>query len=85
MIADSSKIKSKYKLGIIDVVNTSKDNQVRSAVVRYYNKKGLSGDLSPEKVTRSVQRLTLILPVEEQDSPLRVNEAEEVVQVTACT
>ena len=68
----------------MDVVNVSKDGCVRSAVVRYYNKKGLSEDWAPEKVTRSVQGLTLILPVEEQDSSLMVKDT-DVVQVTART
>lgn len=84
MIADSSKIKSKYKLGIVDVANVSNDGCVRSVVVRYYNKKGLSEDWTPELVKRSVQRLTLILPVEEQDLPLMVKDT-DVVQVTART
>ena len=72
MIADASKIKSQYKLGTVDSVTTSSDGRVRSAVVRYFNRKGVNESWKPERIVRSVQRLTLILPVEEQDSAVDV-------------
>ena len=74
MIAESSKLKSKYKLGIVDEVKVSRDNIVRSAIIRYNNIQKTNNELRarPVCVTRSVQRLVLILPVEEQVSPLNV-------------
>ena len=83
MIADTSKIKSKYKLGVVDEVKVSTDGCVRSAVVRYYIQRGGSAKWTPEKVTRSVQRLTLILPVEEQDTSVMVKDSDNHAQV--CT
>ena len=85
MIADLSKIKSKYKLAIVDEVKVSTDGCVRSAVVRYYIQRGGSEKWTPEKVTRSVQRLILILPVEEQDTPVMVKDLDTHAQVCMYT
>ena len=41
MICESTQIKAKYKLGLIETVNTSADGCVRSATVKYTN---ISGD-----------------------------------------
>ena len=84
MIADATKIKSQYKLGTVDSVTTSSDSRVRSAVVRYFNRKGVSESWKPERVVRSVQRLTLILPVEEQDSAVDVLFTDNVHAVQVC-
>ncbi len=79
MICESSPIKSKYKLAIVDQVHTSDDGAVRSATVRYAN---VHGDSSTSvRVKRSVQRLVLILSVEEQDSPLEVLDYDTYVKV----
>ena len=87
MICDASKLKAKYKLGVVDTVNTSKDGNVRSAVVRYsLVQKAPSGAdrVTQVQVTRSVQRLVMILPVEEQQHPVLVKDDEVTVKcVTA--
>ena len=76
-------MKGKYKLGIVVSTNISDDGLVRSATVRYFNKHDASNTWSAEQVTRSVQRLSLILPVEEQEQPLMVKEGSVDVQVCA--
>ena len=85
MVCDSSKLKSKYKLAIVDTANTSDDGHVRSAVLRYslIQKAPGGGDrISTIHVTRSVQRLVMILPVEEQEHPLSVKDDEVSVEVS---
>ena len=79
MICDSSPIKTKYKLAIVETVHTSDDGSVRSATVRYAVVKGEKS--TNIRVTRSVQRLVLILPVEEQENFLDVNDLGTRVQV----
>jgi hypothetical protein len=81
MIADTNKIKNKYKLGIVVATNIGGDGHVRSANVRYFVRKGVADVWRSEEVTRSVQRLVLILPVEEQTEALVVREEEVEVQV----
>ena len=80
-ICEPSKLKAKYKLGVVDNVTVSKDGIVRSATVRYVllqkNSKG-EDSVRTIRVSRSVQRLVLILPVEEQDSPLMITDDELV-------
>ena len=83
MIADPSKFNAKYKLAIVAAVNISDDGFVRSIIVRYYIRKGISDKWSAEQVQRSVQRLTLILPVEEHITSVIVKECGYYVQV--CT
>ena len=79
MICESSRLKAKYKLAIVEAVHTSDDGFVRSATVRYSLVKD---DRSTSiRVKRSVQRLILILSVEEQDSPLEVNDFDTHMQV----
>ena len=83
MICDSSKLKSKYKLGVVDTAKTSTDGYVRSAIVRYsLVQKAPSGAdrVSTQHVTRSVQRLVMILPVEEQEHPVLVKDNEVSVE-----
>lgn len=72
LIADKSKVKAKYKFGVIDVVNTSEDGFVRSAVIRYSLVQ--NDNVKTILVTRSVQRLILILPVEEQEHSIEVKD-----------
>ena len=76
-ICEPSKLKAKYKLGVIDAVTVSSDGNVRSATVRYVllhkNSKG-DDTVRTVRVSRSVQRLILILPVEEQESPLVIKD-----------
>ena len=79
MIVDTSPIKAKYKLGVVDTVHTSDDGHVRSATVRYVLlQKNNNGEDVVKNVTvkRSVQRLALILPVEEQVTRLEVTDNE---------
>ena len=85
MICEPTKIKAKYRLAIVDDVKISKDGCVRSATLRYSSIR-----TSPKgkeivqviRVKRSVQRLCLILPVEEQSADVQVNEHEHFVQCT---
>ena len=86
LVHDASPIKGKYLLAIVDEVKGSKDGFVRSCVVRYRvpnptavvkatGKVEQRYPMGKEvKITRSVQRLTLLLPVEEQTGRLEVND-----------
>ena len=85
MICEPTKVKAKYRLAIVDDIKTSDDGCVRSATVRYSSIR-----TSPRgkeivqviRVKRSVQRLCLILPVEEQSADVDVKEHEHQVQCT---
>ena len=77
LVHDKSPVKGKYTLAIVESVVPGKDGRVRSCSVGYRIPK------SQEPVrqytggrwvslTRSVQRLTLLLPVEEQTVPMMV-------------
>ena len=81
MIADSGKIKGKYKLGIIVATTVSDDGLVRSGTVQYFVRRGVAETWTTEQVTRSVQRLILILSVEEQTDELMVKEEHSHVLV----
>ena len=77
LIHDKSPVKGTYILGVVEAVNVGDDGLVRSCSVGYTV--GSKKD-SVEKytggrrivVSRSVQRLTLVLPVEEQTRSLQV-------------
>ena len=77
MICEDSKVKSKYKMGLIEAVKESVDGVVRSATIKYcniqHNPRG-EDDMSVVYVTRSVQRLALIMPVEEMSAPVAVKD-----------
>ena len=82
MIADTSKVKSKYKLGVVEDTNLSRDGFVRSATLRYCNvEKNHHGTdiVTTMRVKRSVQRLVLVMPVEEMTDSVVVKEYEEAV------
>ena len=81
MIADSGKIKSKYKLGVVVATTVSGDGLVRSATVQYFIKRGIAETWSAEQVVRSIQRLVLILSVEEQTGDLMVKDGHVHMQV----
>ena len=81
MIADSSKIKEKYKLGVVVATNMSGYGLARSATIQYFNKKDVMMKWTPEHVERSVQRLSLILPVEKQEGDLMVKDGSVHIQV----
>lgn len=89
MVTDKNAIKSKYRLGIILEATKSSDGRVRSTVVQYFlphtnkasNAKGKRG--REITITRSAQRLAVILAVEEQERPLFVVEGEEKYEVVA--
>ena len=66
MIADSGKIKGKYKLGIVIATTISGDGVVRSATVQYFIRRGVSEKWSAEQMTRSVQRQTQDLMVKDE-------------------
>ena len=83
MIADSSKVKSKYKLGIIEETLLSNDGIVRSATVRYCKVERnphAEDTVTTIRVKRSVQRLVLIMPVEEMKDTVIVKDYEDGVQ-----
>ena len=84
MIVEPTSLKAKYKMGIIDDVKVSCDGRVRSAVVRYNNIQTTDNRqrVTPIRVTRSVQRLVLILPVEEQSTPLMINDDDRHLEVS---
>ena len=81
MICEHSIIKSKYKLGVVDTVHPSDDGFVRSVTLRYANVLNTNGNISASivRVKRSVQRLVLILPIEDQVAPVEVDEHETFV------
>ena len=78
LVLDENPIKGKYKLALVDSVKVSSDGLVRSCVVKYRlpatmdTASVLHGKMI--KVTRSIQRLSLILPVEEQNGELTVED-----------
>ena len=80
VICEPTKVKAKYKLGVVDQVHTSDDGCVRAVTVRYVNVK--ADVVQTIRVKRSIQRLSLILPVEEQDAKLQVKEHELYVECT---
>ena len=78
LIHESSPIKGRYTLGIVESVKTSQDGLVRSCVVGYRipsSRDSIEKYSGGKKVTvtRSVQRLSLLLPIEEQSEKLVVN------------
>ena len=73
-ICEHSAIKSKYKLAVVDSVYPSDDGRVRSVMVRYVIQNGTNGKVTIKHVKRSVQRLILVMPVEELSSPLEVED-----------
>jgi hypothetical protein len=86
LICEPSKLKAKYTLGVVDSVTISTDNIVRSVVVRYVLlQKNANGVLNTRiiRVSRSIQRLVLILPVEEQHTQLTVMDDEVAVHCAA--
>ena len=77
MIHDKSPVKRTYVLGIVEAVSVGDDGLVRSCSVGYTvgSKKDAIDEYTGGKrivVSRSVQRLTLVLPVEEQTRSLQV-------------
>ena len=76
LIHDSSTIKGKYVMGIVEETVMGKDGQVRSCSVAYT----LPGENDSLRnlgrrrivVKRSIQRLTLLLAKEDQESALEV-------------
>ena len=64
-------------MGVVETVVTSNDGFVRSVTVRYVLVQSTpKGDFKTTtiRVQRSVQRLVLILPVEEQESQVEVED-----------
>ena len=86
MICESSRVKAMYKMGVVDDVATTRSGAVRAATVRYSNiEKNTRGDdiVTTVCVTRAVQRLVLIMPVEELEQPVQVKEYGHFVQCAA--
>ena len=85
LICESSKIKAKYKMAVVESVSEDVNGVVRSATVRYVNVEiNPRGDdvVSTVRVKRSVQRLVLVMPVEEMSTPVVVKD--EGVQCSVC-
>lgn len=74
MVCDKGPLKAKYRIGVIDDVTTSRDGNVRSASIRYAVIKDNHTQIN--RINRSVQRLVLLLPKEEQCNPLTVEDDE---------
>ena len=79
LVHDSSALKGQYKMAKVEEIKTSSDGRVRSCQVSYRipyskddNHKYSGGKVI--KLSRSVQRLTLLLPVEEQNDNLVIHE-----------
>ena len=75
LIHEKSPIKGKYNSGIVKSVKVSRDGLIRSCAVGYRACGDSSAKYSSGKkvtVTRSVQSLSLLLPVEEQNCRLDV-------------
>ena len=75
MISEATKVKAKYRLGVVDETKLSKDGNVRSVTVRYVLVSD-KDNIRVVRVQRSVQRLSLILPVEEQSGSVVIKEHE---------
>ena len=84
-ICEDSKVKAKYKMGVVDDVTENRQGVVRSALVRYCvvesNPHG-EDIVSTRCVRRSVQRLVLIMPLEEMTSTVVVKEHDNFVRCT---
>ena len=78
LICEPTKIKAKYRLGVVETVKTSNDGRVRSATVRYASIQSARGEdqVRMIRVQRSVQRLCVVLPVEEQSTGVEVEDFE---------
>ena len=77
LIHDHTELKGKYRMGIVESVCESQDGRMRSCSVSYTipNGKDKVSKYSGGRrivVSRSVQRLTLLLPIEEQDCRIQV-------------
>ena len=83
LICEATAIKAKYRLAVVEDVKVSKDGCVRSATLRYVLVAKGDEKVKVIRVRRSVQRLVLILPVEEQTSTVEVKEHEHSVE--CCT
>ena len=81
LMCEHSAVKSKYKLAVVDGVHPSADGFVRSVTLRYANVQNVNGTFKSTivHVRRSVQRLVLLLPVEDQECSIQVDEHENFV------
>ena len=77
LVHDKSPIKGKYIMGIVDSVKMGPDSRVRSCTISYMSPR--NRDTGNEYrggrrivITRSIQRLSLLLAVEEQNGQLEV-------------
>ena len=86
MICQKTKVEGKYRLAIVNDVKVSQDGNVQSAVVCYtFIRRSPQGKETQQsiQVHRSVQRLSVILPVEEQVSGVNITDHEFYVQCTS--
>ena len=79
LICQPSANKGKYRLGVVDDVKMSTDGFVRTVTVRYVLVSA-DGKVRIMHIRRSVQRLVLILPIEEQSAHVEVKEHEHFVE-----
>ena len=80
LVCQATAIKAKYRLAVVEEAKASDDGCVRSATVRYVLVGTGDAKVKVIRVTRSVQRLALILPVEEQSASVEVKENEHSVE-----
>ena len=78
LVHDSNKLRNKYKLAIVTDVHVSQDGLVRSCTVGFRQSRSPTKRMKYRSVwqslQRSVQRLTLLLPVEEQEESIEVTD-----------
>ena len=72
MVCEHSIVKSKYKMAVVDSVHPSDDGLVRSVTIRYVIRNGT--DTTVKHAKRSVQRLVLVMPVEELSSTVEIED-----------
>ena len=80
LICQATAIKGKYRLAVVEDVEASNDGCVRSVSLRYVLVAKGEEKVRTIRVRHSVQRLVLILPVEEQTSQIEVREHDHAVE-----
>ena len=85
LVHDKGPIKGKYVLGIVEAAEESNDHLVRSVKVGYMVPNGrdkLAEYTGGRRIviSRSIQKLTLLLPIEDQDTMLQIRDGKIVKQ-----
>ena len=88
LVHDKTPMKGKYLLAVVEAVSPGKDGLVRSCTVGYGIPRETKDITKYEgrrwvTITRSVQRLSLLLAVEEQERPLTVEGGNVITKASA--